>query len=64
MKSDEHRVHVLYARQDITGADRQYAQNYERDDVIRYSKGSKPLGIEAGEYARVVRTERRTTSSR
>jgi hypothetical protein len=23
-------------------------------DVIRYSKGSKPLGIEAGEYARVA----------
>jgi hypothetical protein len=49
----EHRVHVLYARQDITGADRQHAQNYEQGDVIRYSKGSKPLGIEAGEYARV-----------
>jgi conjugative relaxase-like TrwC/TraI family protein len=57
VKGDEHRVHVLYARQDITGADRQYAQNYERGDVIRYSKGSKPLGIEAGEYARVARTE-------
>ena len=48
---------TFYARQDIIGADRQYAQNYERGDVIRYSKGSKPLGIEAGEYARVARTE-------
>ncbi len=57
VKAEEHRVHVLYARQDITGADQQYAQNYERGDVIRYSKGSKPLGIEAGEYARVARTE-------
>jgi conjugative relaxase-like TrwC/TraI family protein len=57
VKGEEHRVHVLYARQDITGADRQYAQNYESGDVIRYSKGSKPLGIEAGEYARVARTE-------
>ena len=57
VKGEEHRVHVLYARQDITGADRQYAQNYERGDVIRYSKGSKPLAIEAGEYARVARTE-------
>ena len=57
VKGEEHRVQVLYARQDITGADRQYAQNYERGDVIRYSKGSKPLGIEAGEYARVARTE-------
>jgi conjugative relaxase-like TrwC/TraI family protein len=57
VKGEEHRVHVLYARQDITGADRQYAQNYESGDVIRYSKGSKPLGIEAGEYARVACTE-------
>ena len=39
VKGEEHRVHVLYARQDITGADRQHAQNYERGDVIRYSKG-------------------------
>ena len=52
-------MRVLYARQDLTGADRQHAQNYEQGDVIRYSKGSKPLGIEAGEYARVVRTDRR-----
>ena len=58
VKPDEHSVRVLYARQDITGADRQHAQNYEQGDVIRYSKGSKPLGIEAGEYARVERTDR------
>ena len=46
-------MHVLYARQDVTGADRQHAQNYARGDVLRYSKGSKPLGVEPGEYARV-----------
>ena len=57
---EEHRVHVLYARQNIGGADRQHAQNYEKGDVIRYSKGSKPLGIEAGEYARVTATDRET----
>lgn len=55
---DEQRVHVLYARQEVTGADRQHAQNYERGDVLRYSKGSKPLGIDAGEYARVSRVDR------
>jgi len=60
IKGDEYRVHLLYARQDITGADRQHAQNYETGDVIRYSKGSKPLGIEAGEYARVTATDRET----
>jgi conjugative relaxase-like TrwC/TraI family protein len=58
VKGEEHRMHVLYARQDITGADRQHAQNYETGDVIRYSKGSKPFGIEAGEYARVAHTDR------
>ena len=62
VKGEEHRVHVLYARQDITGADRQHAQNYERGDVIRYSKGSKPLGIEAGDYARVTDTARETNT--
>jgi conjugative relaxase-like TrwC/TraI family protein len=62
VKPDEHRVELLYARQDITGADRQHAQNYEQGDVIRYSKGSKPLGIEAGEYARVAHTDRESNT--
>jgi ATP-dependent exoDNAse (exonuclease V) alpha subunit len=52
-----YRVPVLYARQELTGADRQHAQNYTEGDVLRYSKGSKPVGIEAGEYARVVRVD-------
>jgi conjugative relaxase-like TrwC/TraI family protein len=56
VKPEEHSVRVLNARQDLTGADRQHARNYEPDDVIRYSKGSKPLGIEAGGYATVLRT--------
>jgi conjugative relaxase-like TrwC/TraI family protein len=62
VSGEEHRVHVLYARQDVTGADRRHAQNYEKNDVIRYSKGSKTLGIQAGEYARVVATERETNT--
>ncbi|WP_255462195.1 AAA family ATPase [Granulicella sp. WH15] len=62
VSNEEHRVHVLYARQDISGADRQHAQNYDKGDVIRYSKGSKPLGIEAGEYARVTATDRETNT--
>jgi hypothetical protein len=59
---EEHRVHVLHTRQDITGADRQYAQNYETGDVLRYSKGSKPLDIDAGEYGRVARTDRESNT--
>jgi hypothetical protein len=49
----EHEMKVLVARQEITGADRQWAAQYEPGNVIRYAKGSKTLGIEPGEYARV-----------
>ncbi len=50
---DEHRTPVMAPRQDVTGADRQWAERYEQGDVVRYSRGSKALGIEAGDYARV-----------
>jgi conjugative relaxase-like TrwC/TraI family protein len=49
----EHEMKVLVARQEITGADRQWAGQYEPGNVVRYAKGSKPLGIQAGQYARV-----------
>ena len=49
----EHHVRVLVPRQEITGADRQWAQQYEPGDVLRYSTGSKVLDIPAGAYARV-----------
>jgi len=51
----EHRLRVLVARQEITGADRQWAEQYARGDVVRYTRGSKTHGIEAGEYAWVER---------
>jgi conjugative relaxase-like TrwC/TraI family protein len=51
----EHKHRVLVARQEITGADRQWAGQYESGDVVRYTRGSKTHGIEAGEYARVER---------
>jgi ATP-dependent exoDNAse (exonuclease V) alpha subunit len=37
----EHRVRVLVARQDVTGADRQWAEQYDRGDIVRYTKGSE-----------------------
>ena len=37
----EHRQTVLTPRQDLRGADRQWAAQYERGDVIRYAKGSR-----------------------
>jgi ATP-dependent exoDNAse (exonuclease V) alpha subunit len=51
----EYEQRVLVARQEITGADRKWAAQYEVGDVVRYTRGSKTHGIEAGEYARVVR---------
>jgi ATP-dependent exoDNAse (exonuclease V) alpha subunit len=49
----EHHMRVLVARQEITGADRQWAAQYEPGNVVRYAKGSKTFGIAPGEYARV-----------
>lgn len=49
----EHQTRVLVARQDVTGADRQWAAQYEPGNVVRYVKGSQALGIEPGECARV-----------
>ncbi len=51
----EHPMRVLIARQEITGADRQWAEQYDPGDVVRYTKGSRTYGIEAGEYTRVER---------
>jgi ATP-dependent exoDNAse (exonuclease V) alpha subunit len=51
----EHKHRVLVARQEITGADRQWAAQYEPGDVVRYTRGSKTHGIKAAEYARVER---------
>ena len=52
----EQRLKVLVARQEITGADRQWAEQYKPGDVVRYTKGSKAVGLKPGEYARVERT--------
>jgi conjugative relaxase-like TrwC/TraI family protein len=45
---------VLIQRQEMTGAERAWASQYEFGDVIRYSRGSKTMGIDAGCYATVV----------
>jgi ATP-dependent exoDNAse (exonuclease V) alpha subunit len=51
-------VKVLVPRNELTGAGRAWAGHYEPGDVIRYSHGSAKLGIQAGEYARVVDVDR------
>jgi ATP-dependent exoDNAse (exonuclease V) alpha subunit len=54
LAKDDHSLRVLVQRQDMTGADRAWANHYEIGDVVRYSRGSKATGIEAGSYATVV----------
>ena len=53
----EHHVRVLVPRQDVTGADRQWAEQYEPGNVVRYVTGSKAQALEAGEYARVAQVQ-------
>ena len=53
VSKEEHRTDVLVPRQDLTGADRTWAERYKFDDVLLYSRSSKETGIEKGEYARV-----------
>jgi len=55
VEAHEQKYRVLVARQEITGADRQWAGQYEPGDVVRYTRGSRAHGIEAGEYARIER---------
>jgi len=50
---DEHRVQILVPRQDLTGADRAWAERYNVGDVLRYSRDSKETGIHKGDYSRV-----------
>ena len=54
---EEHQARVLMARQEITGADRQWAEQYERGDVVRYTTGSRTVGLRAREYARIERID-------
>jgi ATP-dependent exoDNAse (exonuclease V) alpha subunit len=51
---EDHTFRILVQRQDMTGAERSWASHYEIDDVVRYTRGSKAIGIEAAAYASVV----------
>jgi ATP-dependent exoDNAse (exonuclease V) alpha subunit len=53
----EHRLTVLIARQDVAGSDRFWARHYQVGDVIRYTRGSRALGLPAGTYARVAQVQ-------
>lgn len=49
-------MRVLAPRNDMTGADREWAARYQPGDVLHYVRGSKEHGIEARTYAQVVTT--------
>jgi ATP-dependent exoDNAse (exonuclease V) alpha subunit len=38
----------------MTGADRSWAQQYQMNDILRYSRSSRETGIAKGEYTRVT----------
>jgi conjugative relaxase-like TrwC/TraI family protein len=52
--AEDHSLRVLVQRHDMTGADRAWANHYETGDVVRYARGSKNIGIEAGSYGTVA----------
>jgi conjugative relaxase-like TrwC/TraI family protein len=57
VQTQEHSVRVLENRNELTGADRAWAEQYEPGDVLRYSRGSKAVGVKAGEYATVKQAD-------
>src|SRR5580704_2712441 len=54
VKTQEHPMQMLVPRQEMTGADRSWASQYQLNDILRYSRASKETGIGKGEYARVI----------
>ena len=53
VSGEERSVKVLTPRQDMTGVDRAWAAQYAAGDVVRYTKGSRSMGISPGAYAKV-----------
>jgi conjugative relaxase-like TrwC/TraI family protein len=58
VEEQEHRLTVLVPRQEMTGADRQWAAQYEPGDIVRYTRGSHTMGVKSGEYVQVAGVDR------
>jgi hypothetical protein len=54
LSPEDHTVRVLVQRQDMTGAERSWVSHSEINDVVRYTRGSTTVGIEAATYASVI----------
>jgi conjugative relaxase-like TrwC/TraI family protein len=50
--------HTILVNRGLSGPQRAVAYNYDPDGVIRFTRGSKQLGIAKGSYARVEATDR------
>ena len=53
---DDHQTTIYVARNDMTGAERSFANAYRPEDVIRYNHNSKVYKVKAGDYAKVIDT--------
>jgi conjugative relaxase-like TrwC/TraI family protein len=51
---NERAITTLVPRQEMTGADRTWAAQYQVNDILRYSRASRETGIAKGEYVRVT----------
>lgn len=51
---EEHTIKTLVPRQELTGADRTWAQQYQVNDILHYSRSSRETGIKKGEYTRIL----------
>ena len=58
VEDHERRLTVLVPRQEMTGADRQWAAQYEPGDIVRYTRGSNAVGVKSGEYVHVTGVDR------
>jgi len=54
VSQNEHVTTTLVPRQEMTGADRTWAAQYQVNDILRYSRASQETGIGKGEYSRVT----------
>ncbi len=54
VSKEDHRIHVLTQRSELTSADRSWAAKYQPGDLLYYTRGSKQLGIEQGSYGTVM----------
>jgi conjugative relaxase-like TrwC/TraI family protein len=54
LSKEDHSFRILVQRQEMTGADRAWANHYDVGDVVRYARGSKSIGIKGGSYGTVA----------